>query len=60
MDAATVDRTIDKAVARILALDGFKRPTDIAKLVAILDDVHTDGYGHGLHQGRYDATNPVG
>jgi hypothetical protein len=59
MDARTVEDVINDATARILAINGSK-PTDIAKLVKILHDVHTDGYGHGLHQGHVDAENLPG
>jgi hypothetical protein len=62
MDGPTVDATVNEAIIKILSLvgGGPKKPTDIAKLVEILRAVHSDGYGHGLHQGHYDNTNPAG
>jgi hypothetical protein len=60
MNADIVDDVINEAVHEIRQLHGCTRPTDIAKLVGILHRIHTDGYGHGLHQGHYDRDHPEG
>lgn len=59
MNADAVDETVNRAARQILdmfQLDERRsvQPTKIAELVNILKDVHSNGYGHGLHQGHYD------
>lgn len=49
------DKVINDAAKEILA-----NRENLAVLIRVLNKVHLDGYGSGLRQGRYDATNPVG